>query len=76
MLEEMIVSDPQWIRTCAPARAKMWELAQASHEGAGAALCGAQKAGFIPAQFWDTLGTQPPAELTRGGDYATQCPAI
>jgi hypothetical protein len=30
MLEEMIVSDPQWIQDCAPARAKMWELAQAS----------------------------------------------
>ena len=30
MLEEMIVSDPAWIETCAPARAKMWELAQGS----------------------------------------------
>ena len=56
MLEEMIVSDPQWIETCAPARAKMWELAQASPRARTQLSHALRQAGFSPALFWDTLG--------------------
>ena len=60
MLEEMIVSDPQWIEECAPARAKMWELAQASPRARAQLSEALKKAGFIPAQFWDTLACNLP----------------
>jgi hypothetical protein len=60
MLEEMIVSDPAWIETCAPARAKMWELAQASPRARAQLTAALRKAGFIPAQFWDTLACNLP----------------
>ena len=60
MLEEMIVSDPAWIEECAPARAKMWELAQASPRARAQLSEALKKAGFIPAQFWDTLGSNLP----------------
>jgi hypothetical protein len=60
MLEEMIVSDPQWIQDCAPARAKMWELAQASHKARAQLSQALKKAGFNPALFWDTLASHLP----------------
>jgi hypothetical protein len=55
MLEEFIVTDPEWIQACAPARRKMWELAQASphaHEAFTKALV---QAGIVPGVFWQTL---------------------
>jgi hypothetical protein len=60
MLEEMIVSDPAWIETCAPARAKMWELAQASPKARAQLSHALRQAGFSPALFWDTLGGNLP----------------
>ena len=66
LLEEMIVSDPQWIQECAPARAKMWEFAQASHTTRARFSQALKKAGFIPAMFWDGL-----AHLPRAGGEVT-----
>ena len=60
MLEEMIVSDPQWIEECEPARKKMWELAQASPRARAQLSQALRKAGFNPALFWDTLGSYLP----------------
>jgi hypothetical protein len=55
MLEEMIVSDPQWIQECAPARKKMWELAQASPRTRARFTQALHTARLNPARFWDTL---------------------
>lgn len=55
MLEEMIVSDPQWIQDCAPARAKLWELAQASPRARLAFMHALRAAGLMPSQFFDAL---------------------
>ena len=60
MLEEMIVSDPQWIETCEPARAKMWGLAQASTKARAQLSHALRQAGFSPELFWDTLGRTLP----------------
>jgi hypothetical protein len=60
MLEEMIVSDPQWIQDCAPARAKMWELAQASPRARAQLSHALRQAGFNPELFWNTLGRNLP----------------
>ena len=76
MLEEMIVSDPQWIEECAPARAKMWELAQASPRARAQLSAGAQESRLQPGVVLGYPWHQPPAELTMGGDYAAQCQAI
>lgn len=55
LLEEMIVSDPQWIQECAPARAKMWELALASTD-ARSAFNKALRLAHIPIDlFWRDL---------------------
>lgn len=63
MLEEMIVSDPAFIQECAPARQKMWELAQASHESRKRLTVALSAAGLLPTPFWNTLaceyGEQP-----------------
>ena len=64
LLEEMIVSDPQWIEECAPARAKMWELAQASPKARAQLSHALRQAGFNPDCFGIPL-QQPPAELTK-----------
>ena len=58
MLEEMIVSDPQWIETCAPARAKMWELAQASTAARRQFFQVLRTAGLDPTAFFETLRTE------------------
>jgi hypothetical protein len=55
LLEEMIVSDPAWIEECAPARAKLWELAQRSHHIREAFTRALRTAGLIPSTFWRTL---------------------
>lgn len=58
MLEEMIVSDPQFIETCTPARQQMWELASASPR-AKEALTKALYLGHLsPASFWQTLADE------------------
>jgi hypothetical protein len=55
MLEEMIVSDPQWIQDCAPARAKMWELAVASPAARLQLYRALRTAALDPSAFFDTL---------------------
>jgi hypothetical protein len=60
MLEEMIVSDPAWIQECEPARAKMWELAQASPRARAQLSQSLKKAGCNPELFWDTLANYLP----------------
>ena len=62
MLEEMIVSDPEWIQSCAPARKTLWEIAQASPQARAAFTHALQLAHLHPMRFWDTLG----AEYTAG----------
>lgn len=54
LLEEMIVSDPEWIQTCAPARQKMWELAQDSHVKR-AFITALEAAHIVQRPFWETL---------------------
>jgi len=58
MLEEMIVSDPAFIQECAPARQKMWELAQASHEARTRLTLALQAAHILPTPFWDALARE------------------
>jgi hypothetical protein len=58
LLEEMIVSDPVWIQQCAPARAKMWELAQASPRARALFNYALHTAKLSPAPFWDTLARE------------------
>jgi hypothetical protein len=58
LLEEMIVSDPAWIQECAPARAKMWELAQASPRARAFFSQALHKAMLSPAPFWETLARE------------------
>jgi hypothetical protein len=75
LLEEMIVADPTWIETCAPARAKMWELAQASPQAHAALTRALREAHRNPLTFWEALArTMPvqihgrqPSSLTIGG---------
>jgi len=55
MLEEMIVSDPAFIQECAPARQKMWELAQASHEARARLTQALEASHIMPSPFWDAL---------------------
>ena len=57
MLEEMIVSDPEWIQTCEPARQKMWRLAQASPKAQEAFTRALTLARLNAMQFWDTLAS-------------------
>jgi len=58
LLEEMIVSDPQWIQACAPARTKMWELAQASPRARALFNYSMHKATINPVQFWQRLARE------------------
>jgi hypothetical protein len=55
MLEEMIVSDPQWIEECEQARAKMWDLAQASPAARLQFFRALRTAGLEPSAFFETL---------------------
>jgi hypothetical protein len=55
LLEEMIMSDPAWIAECAPARKKMWELAQASPNARALLTDALHTARLNPARFWDAL---------------------
>jgi hypothetical protein len=63
LLEEMIVSDPAWIETCAPARAKMWELAQASPKAHAAFTRALRDAHLNPLTFWDVLARTMPVQI-------------
>ena len=58
LLEELIVTDPEWIETCQPAREKMWELAQADPCAREALTKALHAARLNPARFWDTLHTE------------------
>lgn len=58
LLEELIVSDPAFLQECAPARAKMWELAQRSHRARAGFLGALRSAGLSPAGFWQTLRSE------------------
>lgn len=58
MLEEMIASDPAFIQECVPARQKMWELAQASHEARTRLTRALQEARILPTPFWDALARE------------------
>lgn len=58
LLEEMIVSDPEWIQTCAPARQKMWALAQASPKAREMFTRALRDARLNAMQFWDTLASE------------------
>lgn len=58
LLEEMIVSDPEFIEKCEPARQKMWELAQASPKAKEALTKALYHARRSPASFWQTLATE------------------
>lgn len=55
MLEEMIVSDPDFIQTCAPARAKMWELASRSVRAKAQLTQALHTSGIHPTRFWTAL---------------------
>jgi hypothetical protein len=58
LLEEMIVSDPAFIQECAPARQKLWELAQGSPRCQAALTKALQHAGLHPMSFWTTLADE------------------
>lgn len=58
LLEEMIVSDPEWIQTCEPARKKMWELAQESPHVKEAFTKALYRACLSPESFWHTLAAE------------------
>ena len=58
LLEEMIVSDPEWIQTCAPARAKLWELASASAQAREVFTRALREARITPARFWEALAQE------------------
>jgi hypothetical protein len=55
LLEEMIVSDPAWIQECAPAREKMWALAEASPRTREMFTRALRQAQLNTLQFWNTL---------------------
>src|SRR5262245_32461460 len=58
ILEEEIVADPEWIETCAPARKKLWELAQQTPEIKGAFTRALVAAHLVPSVFWKTLARE------------------
>ena len=60
MLEEMIVSDPQWIQECAPAGPRCGNWRRRHHEPWRSSLTALKKAGFNPELFWETLGQNLP----------------
>jgi hypothetical protein len=58
LLEEMIVSDPPFIQECAPARQKMWDLAEASPKAKARLTQALRQTGLIPSAFWAELAWQ------------------
>lgn len=58
MLEQWIVSDPGWLERCAPARAKMWELATHDPEARACFTKALSLAHINPTRFWSTLATE------------------
>ena len=58
LLAEMIISDPEWIETCAPARAQLWKLAQASPRSRAQFTQCLRDAGLHPFPFWQTLARE------------------
>jgi hypothetical protein len=62
LLEEMIVSDPEWIQTCQPARQKMWALATTSLAQRESLTKALRQGGLNPHAFWRILD----AEQRRG----------
>lgn len=58
LLEEMIVSDPAFIQECAPAREKLWALAQASPRAREALTKALRTAKINSARFWDSLARE------------------
>ena len=58
LLEELIVADPEWIETCAPARQKMWALAQASPKSRELLTQALKQAHINALRFWDALGRE------------------
>lgn len=58
LLEEMIVSDPAWIKTCAPARADLWRSAHQSPKAREAFTRALHTAGFATLAFWDALALE------------------
>jgi hypothetical protein len=58
LLEEMIVSDPEWIQTCAPARAELWALAQQSLATKSAFFVALKTAGIAVNPFWRALAAE------------------
>ena len=66
LLEEMIVSDPEWIQHCQPARAKMWELAQDPQIRA-VFLRALSVAHLNPTRFWESLTSEQTWSAQHGG---------
>jgi hypothetical protein len=58
LLEEMIVSDPAFIQACAPARQKLWELAQASPKARAHFTKAFEHAHISPWEFWRRLAEE------------------
>lgn len=57
LLEEMIISDPAWVQTCAPARVKLWELAADPY--ARVAFTTALVTAHVnPTRFWQQLAEE------------------
>ena len=62
LLCEMIVSDPEFIQTCEPARQKMWELAQASVHARDMFTRALIQARLVPSTFWQKLEDEQKAQ--------------
>ena len=58
LLEELIVTDPEFIQTCTPARQKMWEIATASPKAKEALTKALYHGHLSPAPFWTTLAAE------------------
>ena len=58
LLEEMIISDPEFIQSCEPARRKLWELAQASVQAHDRLTRMLRQAGISPTLFWHALAAE------------------
>ena len=62
LLEEMIISDPEFIQTCEPARRKMLALANASHQARHTLTKALRAAHILPTTFWDQLRAEYEAQ--------------
>jgi hypothetical protein len=58
MLEDIITDDPAFLESCAPARHKLWELAQASAQARAVFTRALNKAGRAPMLFWDKMAQE------------------